>query len=92
MLVGCGSPKQTAYKTLAAVGLSVNSAADTYALARYQGIVSDKNWIKATEVHGRFLVGYRVAVLAASGDLSKYAPEELVKLELEVLNAFAQKN
>jgi flavin-binding protein dodecin len=85
---GCGTPKQTAYKSLAAVGISVDSAADSYALARAQGYVTDADWAKAMEVHAKYLIAYRLAVATASGDVSQYSPVELMKLELEVLAAF----
>lgn len=92
LLCGCGTPKQVAYKTLASVGLAVNSAADSYALARSQGLVTDVDWAQAVDVHNKFLVSYRAAVTLASGDVQAYAPEALVKLEMEVLNAFAKRN
>lgn len=91
MLIGCGTPKQVAYKTLAATGVAVNSAADSYALARAQGLVDDKDWAQAVVLHNQFLVAYKVAVAAASGDLSKYTPDELVKLEVQLMNVFAKR-
>lgn len=86
-LCGCGTtPKKVAYTSLAAVGSAVNNAADAVAMARLQHKVSDNDWEQVKEAHRRYLAAYNTACTLAAYDFTKYAPEELIKLELDFLN------
>lgn len=85
IMLGCGTPKQVAYKTLAAVGLSVSAAADTLALARHQGLVSNDDWEKAKAVHKDYLEAYNTAAEIAAYDFASYSPQSLVALEIKFL-------
>lgn len=79
-------PKQVAYTSLAAVGSAVSNAGDAVAQARLQGKVSDNDWDQIKEAHRKYLAAYNTACTLAAYDFTKYAPSELVKLQIEFLN------
>jgi hypothetical protein len=82
---GCGTtPKKIAYKTLAAVGASVNTASNALVDGKIAGKITDAEWQHANNVHTDFLRVYTEACNAAG--LDTYAPADVIRLELEFLN------
>ena len=85
-LTGCESPKQGAYKTLAAVGMTVDKSMQAAAEAAVAGKVSNRDWAKIAEVHGKFTVAYKTACDIAAYDYTKFAPADLLEIQAELLN------
>lgn len=80
---GCAS-SQSSYKTLAAVGGTVDAAMKTYAGVVVAGGVSQANQEKVRALHGRYQPLFAEAVRAARFDLQSAAPEEIATLAAEI--------
>jgi hypothetical protein len=83
---GCSStPNQAAYKTLAAVGLTVDRAITSAADAKVAGQITDTEWAAISSKHADFRVAYNSAVSAAGMDYTSFSPELVMKLQNELL-------
>ena len=83
---GCKSPQQAAYTTLASIGLSVDKAMTAAAHAKVAGKISEADWNKIANAHGKFVVAYSTACDLAAYDYSRFAPSEVIALQMELLN------
>lgn len=83
---GCGStPKQVAYKTLKAVGMTVDKAADALAVAYVQGKVTEAELMRAKVALAEYNVSYVAACEAAAGSVDAIAPDDTQRLANEFL-------
>lgn len=84
---GCTmTPKQAAYKSLAAVGHSEASAMSAAADLQVHGRLAPGAWPKIASAHDRFIISYGAAVRAARMDYSQPAGESIVALAQIVLD------
>lgn len=91
LLCGCSTtPKQSAYKSLAAVGAAASNAGDALAAARYAGKVNDADWQKAVAVQRNFLLAYNEACRVAAYDFTSYSPTSLLALEAQLIATINQ--
>ena len=85
-LTGCQtlSEKDTWFKTLAAVGYSVDGAMVSYADAQVAGLTTPEQDARVAELHGRYQPVYNAAVRAARYDYSTMTPEEVAAVAAEL--------
>jgi hypothetical protein len=80
-LMGCVSAKTAAYKTLAAVGYSVDATMVIYAKAVVKGQVSPETRAKVAFIHDKqFAPAYTAAVMAAKMDYTTLAPADVQQI------------
>lgn len=84
-IVGCTTPQQGAYKTLAAVGMSVDKAMYSIAAAKKAGKVSDDDWYKIRVLKLDFNAAYTLACDMAGYDYGQFAPEQLLVIQSRLL-------
>lgn len=84
------TPRTVTYQTLAAIGATVDAAADTAAGGRYAGKIDDQEWERLMKVHNKWLIAYSEACTIASYDFTKIAPADLVKVQTEFLTALQE--
>ncbi len=85
---GCAStPKQTAHRTLEAVGLSVQKSMQSAAAGVKVGKLTPEEWEKVAKFHDtKFLPAYRTACELAAQDFTLFAPEDLITIQIKLLN------
>lgn len=77
-LVACASPKMVAYKSLAAIGYSVDASMQIHANLVARGLETPATRAKVAYMHDKqFNPAYTAAVMAAKLDLTAPAPCEL---------------
>ncbi len=89
---GCAStPKQTAHRTLEAVGLSVQKSMQSAAAGVKVGKLTPEQWEKIAKVHDtQFLPAYRTACELAAQDFTLFAPENVIAIQTQLLNLITQ--
>lgn len=87
VLSGCASsPKQAAYKSLAAIGQSEAAAMRAAATLEVQGKLGSGAWAKIENAHEKYLPAYAAAVRAAQYDYEQPASSLVLQLAQDVLN------
>lgn len=82
---GCTTPQQTvAYKTLATVSYSVDSAMKTFATAHVERLTSPDQDMEVRELHEKYQRVMNAAVRAARYDYSVAAPEDVAAIAAEL--------
>lgn len=85
-LAGCKGPgKSAAYKTLKAVGTTVDSAMKAYADAVVIGLVDQATQTKVRNLHEQYRVAFLKAVAAAEFDYETASPAEVAGLASELV-------
>mgnify|MGYP001593999380 FL=1 len=89
---GCAStPKQTAHRTLEAVGLSVQQAMKSAAAGVKVGKLTPEEWERVAKVHDtQFLPAYRTACTLAAQDFTLFAPADVIAIQTQLLNLITQ--
>ncbi len=83
--VGCKSPQQKTYTTLASIGMSVDKAMHAAAEAKVAGKVSQGDWEKIADAHAKFIVAYSSACDLAAFDYTKFASADLIELTAKLI-------
>lgn len=83
---GCVNTSQetAAFKTLGAVGYTVDGAMKTYSDAVVAGHITPGNQNKVANLFNRYQPLYNASVRAARSDLTALAPEELAAIAAEL--------
>jgi hypothetical protein len=83
--VGCRSPQQKTYTTLASIGMSVDKAMHAAAEAKVAGKVSQSDWEKISDAHAKFIVAYSAACDLAAFDYTRFASADLIALSAKLI-------
>lgn len=87
---GCTtSQKAVAYKTLAAVQQTVDSALKAYSEVLVAGKVDQATQIKVADAKAKYEVAFKAAVEAARGDLNTLTPENVKALADQLSTALS---
>lgn len=87
LMAGCaGTPKAVAYKTLKAVGDSVDVAMEAYADAVVAGEISLESQAHIKKLHDQYRTAFSKAVIAAGFNDETAAPSEVVELASELVS------
>ena len=88
---GCGTtPKQVAYKTLKAVGVSVDKAADAFAYAYVKGKVTEAELAQAKVAINEYNTAYQSACEEAAFNVETDAPADVIRLANTFINLVNQ--